>query len=91
MADVADDPKKSPTLNAMKKPSNEVMKKMRHNRNLSDVLEENSSLSSGQVSVDKKYLSPDMLLQKRMRLHRKAGNAEVNNRPPFRIGTSGGG
>ena len=48
MADLAVDQSKSPELKAMKKPTNEVLKKMRHNRNLSDVLEENSSfLSSG--------------------------------------------
>ena len=76
LADLADDlalssPQKSPEPKAMKKPTNEVMKnnsilmaKNRHNLNLSDVLEENSSLSSGQVSVDKKFLSPDILLQK---------------------------
>ena len=45
MADLADDPLKSPELKAMKKPTNEVLKKMRHNHNLSDVLEENSSMS----------------------------------------------
>ena len=45
MADLPDDPLKSPEIKAMKKPTNEVLKKMRHNRNLSDVLEENSSFS----------------------------------------------
>ena len=40
--ELADDPLKSPELKAMKKPTNEVLKKMRHNCNLSDVLEENS-------------------------------------------------
>ena len=47
MADlaVADDLLKSPELKAMKKPTNEVLKKMKYNHNLSDVLEENSSMS----------------------------------------------
>ena len=33
----------------------------RHKRNLSDVPEEPSQLSSGQVSVDKMFMSPDLL------------------------------
>ena len=49
------------------KPRNLMMKNSKmtlsYQRNLSDVVEENS-MGSGMVSVDQKFLSPDLLIQK---------------------------
>ena len=61
-------PNRMMRMDSMKRPRNEVAAKpaiqFHHQRNLSDVLEERSSglLSSGQVSVDKKFMSPDLLV-----------------------------
>ena len=63
--------------------TNDVSQRVVHKRNLSDVLEEKScNLSSGQMSVDQKFMSPDMLALKAQRQSNGAYASEVAKKAP---------